>query len=76
MEQIIILVLTIITAGPRPDDVRRMEEPSIAKCWEDAAAFFAQGIPKRERDNGAEGLKAECRANAAAVNALRTDPPT
>ena len=68
----IALILTIIIAGPHPDVVRSIHEPSIEKCWEDAAAFFAQGIPKRWQ-GAAGGLAAECRTNA---EALKPDDPS
>ena len=65
---IILLVITVITAEGRPDIVRRMDEPSIEKCWQDAAAFFAQGIPKKY-EGMADGLAAQCRANTEALKA-------
>lgn len=67
MDIIVLLILTIITAEGQPDRVRRMPEPSIEKCLEDAAAFMATGIPEREKKAGAEGLAVQCRANAAAL---------
>lgn len=69
MEAIIFLVLTIVTAEGHPDHHRMMPEPSIQKCLEDAAAFLAEGLPKGDRGKGAEGLSAECRANALALKA-------
>lgn len=70
---IILLILTVITAEGRPDIViGRMQEPSIGKCLEDAAAFFAQGI-QRKAEGAADGLSIECKANAVA---LKADDPT
>lgn len=54
----ILLVLTIITPPDAPDIVRKMREPSIEKCWEDAKAFIEQGVPRNV--SGGLGIAAAC----------------
>jgi hypothetical protein len=42
----IMLILTLMTAGAdTPDITHKVPEPTIEKCWADAASFLKAGIP-------------------------------
>lgn len=60
----VMLVLTFIMPGRRPDIEGHFVWQSIDSCWEEARAFVAAGVTAAAKDRGAVAVSGACQTNS------------